>query len=78
MKRMTWLTEERTVAPAAGALAKRDASWPAGDLGSPQPQGKAGFVPAAFGPGQVCGNATSILRTARHGMPLRSPGAGFG
>ena len=46
MKRMTWLTEERTVAPAAGA------------------------------PG--IGNATSTIRTARHGMPLRSPGAGFG
>ena len=77
MKRMTWLTEERTVAPAVGALAKRDASWPAG-LGSMQVDGKAGFAPAAFGPGLVCGNATSILRTARHGMPLRSPGAGFG
>ena len=60
MKRTTWLTEERTVAPAVGA------------------PGKAGFVPAAFGPGLVRGNATSILRTARHGMPLRSPGAGVG
>ena len=77
MKRMTWLTEERIVAPAAGALAKRDASWPAGRC-SMQVYGKAGFVPAAFGPGLVAGNATSILRTARHGRPLRSPGAGFG
>ena len=77
MKRMTWLTKERIVAPAAGALAKRDASWPAG-RGSMQVYGRAGFVPTAFGTGLVCGNATSILRTARHGRPLRSPGAGFG
>lgn len=31
----------------------------------------------AFGPGLVCEYA-AILRTARHGMPLPSPGAGFG
>jgi hypothetical protein len=77
MKRMTWLTEERIVAPATGALAKRDASWPAAP-GSMQVDGKAGFVPAAFGPGLVCGNTASTIRTAPHGMPLRSPGAGFG
>ena len=77
MKRMTWLTEERIVASAVGALAKRDASRPASP-GSMRVYGKADFVPAAFGPDLVGGNATSTIRTARHGMPLRSPGAGFG
>ena len=78
MERMTWMTEERYGAPAAGAptvgRVRRSVAMP-----SNLPIHKqAGFVPTAFGPGLVCGNATSTIRTARHGMPLRSPGAGFG
>lgn len=76
MKRQTWLTEERIVASAVVAPGSPDAGRSAG-LGSMPADGKAGSAPAAFGPGLACGY-TAILRTARHGMPLRSPGAGFG
>lgn len=76
MKRLTWQTEERIVASAVGAPGSRDAGRSAG-LGFLQADPKASFAPAAFGPGLVC-EYTAILRTARHGMPLRSPGAGFG
>lgn len=76
MKRLTWLTEERIVASAVGAPGSPDADRSAG-LGSMQVEKKPGSAPAAFGPGLVCGD-TAILRTARHRMPLRSPGAGFG
>ncbi len=87
MERTTWLTEERIAAPGTGApLVRRDR------VGGPSLDGflvlkQAGSVPAAYGPGLVCGSTTVTFRINDHaamghiawdGTPLGSRGAGYG
>ena len=86
MERTTWMTEERTVAPATGAPMfgrVRGSMAPAGL----QIQKRAGLVPPVYGPGLVCGSSTVSFhtndhvatgRTAWDGTPLASSGAGYG
>jgi len=83
--RMTWLTEERIVAPAAGAPSRLRAHGAKRTLGSIQIHAGVGFVPAASGPGLVswCDTrSTGYLATTGHTAgnvsPLASLGAGFG
>ena len=87
MERTTWMTEERTGAPATGAptSGRVRGAMPA-FAGLPIPKG-AGLVPAAYGPGLVCGSSTVAFhtndhvaqgRTAWDGTPLGSSGAGYG
>ncbi len=80
--RMTWLTEERIVAPAAGAPSRLRAGGATRTLGSIQIHAGVGFVPAASGPGLVSWCDARYLATTGHTTgnvsPLASLGAGFG
>ena len=87
MERMTWMMEERTVAPVTGAPTVRRAPVISATTRDRQIQKPAGFVPPAYGPGLVCGSSTvashtndhvAMGRTAWDGTPLGSPGAGYG
>lgn len=87
MERMTWMTEERNGAPATGALTLGRVRTPMAPSVGLQIHKRAGFVPPAHGPGVVCGSSTVTFRindhvvmgrTAWDGMPLGSPGAGYG
>ena len=86
MERTTWMTEERNGASATGApWLGRGAAAPATPAGL-QIQKQRGFVPAAYGPGLVCGstsvtshtNHVEMGRIAPDGTPLGSSGAGHG
>ncbi len=84
----TWLTEERIVAPAAGAPSER--RMPVVEpafYGGSRIQKQPGLVPTASGPGPVAGSASltfhsnghiAISRTAWDGTPLVSRGDGYG
>ncbi len=87
MERMTWMTEERNGASATGAPVVGRAGGSAATLRGRQIQKPAGFAPAAYGPGPVCGGSTVTFhtndhvemgRTAWDGTPLGSSGAGYG
>jgi len=87
VERMTWMTEERTGAPATGAPARGCTASVAGaTLAGLQIQKRAAFAPLADGPGPVGGTPVTshthdlapLGRTAWDGTPLGSPGAGYG
>jgi len=87
VERTTWMTEERIGASATGApWVGRGGAAPATPAGL-QIQKQRGFVPAAYGPGLVCGGTSVTFhtndhaemgRTAPNGTPLGSSGAGYG
>ncbi len=86
MERMTWLTEQRTAASATGAPSQRRVRVGEPSFAGIQVAKHIGLVPAAYGPGLVCGDSVSFHtndhvatgRTAWDGMPLGSRGAGYG
>jgi hypothetical protein len=84
---MTWMTEERNGASATGAPTRRRTGAAVAIPGGLQIQKRSGLVPAAHGPGLVCGSSTVTFhtndhvemgRTAWDGTPLGSSGAGYG
>ncbi len=86
MERTTWLTEKRITASATGAPAQRRLRVAGLSFAGMQGIKQTGSVPAAYGPGLVCGDPVS-LRTNDHaatgliacdGTPLGSRGAGYG
>jgi hypothetical protein len=84
---MTWMTEERNGASATGAPTCGRLGAAVTTPGDLQIRKQTGFVPAAYGPGLVCGGTTvtshtndhvEMGRTAWDGTPLGSSGAGYG
>jgi len=83
---MTWMTVERTSAPAAGAPTPGCTGVAGRTIADPQIQKRARFAPSAYGPGLVGGTTVishtndhaALGRTAWDGTPLDSPDAGYG
>ena len=86
MERTAWMTEERIGAPATGAPWRGLAGAALARRAFPIAK-QSGLVPAANGPGLVCGSTAVTFhtndhvdmgRTADGGRPLGSSGAGNG